>query len=97
MRKQYSMTNVSFEFNEEGMRSVAEEAVRDIAAQQTQDLERLRQQYTGQPIEAIRPALQQLFAGYGGSITEPDLSDWAQLIHDGTRIEMTPEPIDWSR
>lgn len=91
------MTNVSFEFNEEGMRRVAEEAVRDMAAQQTQDLERLRQQYTGQPIEAIRPALQQLFGGYGGSITEPDLSDWAQLIHDGTRIEMTPEPIDWSR
>lgn len=51
-----------------------------MAAQQTQDLEHLRHQYTGQSIEAIRPALQQLFAGYGGSITVPDLSDWAQLI-----------------
>lgn len=91
------MTNVSFEFNEEGMRRVAEEAVQKMAAQQTQDLERLRQQYTGQPVEVIRPALQQLFAGYDGRITDPELSNWAQLIHEGTRIEMTPEPIDWSR
>lgn len=91
------MTNVSFEFHEEGMPRVAEEAVRDMAAEQTQDLERLHQQYSGQPIEATRPVLQELFAGYGGRINEPDLSDWAQLIHEGTRNEMTPEPIDWSR
>lgn len=91
------MTNVSFEFNEEGMHRAAEEAVREVAAQQTQDLERLRQQYTGQSVTVIRPALQQLFASYDGSITEPELSDWAQLIHDGTRIETSPESIDWSR
>lgn len=91
------MTNVKIEFNEEGMRRIAEEAVNNVAVQQNQDLERLRQQYTGQPVEVIRPALQQMFTGYGGNITEPELSDWAQLIHDGTRIEMAPEPIDWSR
>ncbi|WCD91449.1 hypothetical protein [Microbacterium sp. nov. GSS16] len=88
---------MDFKFNEEGMRRVAEEAVANMAAQQTQDLERLRQQYVGQPIAVIRPALRQLFASYDGNITEPDLSEWAQLISDGTRIEMTPEPIDWSR
>lgn len=88
---------MNFEFNEEGMRQIAEEAVARAAAEQTQDLDRLRRQYTGQPIEAIRPALQQLFASYDGSITEPELSEWAQLISDGTRIEMKPEPIDWSR
>lgn len=91
------MSNVKFNFNAEGMRRVAEEAVKNMATQQNQDLERLRQQYTGQPIEVIRPALQQLFAGYGGSITDPELSDWAHLISEGTRLEMTPAPIDWSR
>lgn len=88
---------MNFEFNEEGMRRIAEEAVAKVAAEQTQDLERLRQQYVGQPMEVVRPALQQLFASYDGNITEPELSEWAQLISDGTRIEMTPEPIDWSR
>lgn len=91
------MTNVSFEFNEEGMRRAAEEAVRKMATQQTRDLDQLRKQYTGRPVEEIKPALEQLFAGYDGNITEPQLSDWAQLIHDGTHIEMQAEPIDWSR
>ena len=89
------MTNIKFEFNEDAFKEIAESAIQDVAAQQTQDLDRLRQQYTGQPVEAIRPALQQLFADYGGSITEPELSDWAQLIHDGTRIELKPDTIRW--
>lgn len=88
---------MNFEFNDEGMRRVAEDAVSKVAAQQTQDLDRLRQQYTGQPVAVIRPVLQQLFASYDGNITEPELSEWAQLLSDGTRIEMTPEPIDRSR
>lgn len=89
--------SMNFEFNEDAFREMAESAVQKVAAEQTQDLERLRQQYTGQPLDRIRPALQQLFAKYDGSITEPELSEWAQLVHDGTRIEMTPGPIDWSR
>lgn len=87
----------SFEFDENAFKKVAADAIRDVAAQQTRDLEQLRQQYTGQPVEAIRPALQQLFARYDGTITEPELTEWATLIHDGTRIEMSADDIDWSR
>lgn len=93
-RKQY--LDMTFTFNEDAFKQVAQDAVRDMAGQQNRDLEALRKQYTGRPIDEIKPALQSLFAGYDGNITEPDLSDWAQLIHDGTRIEMQPEPIDWS-
>ncbi|WP_298868480.1 hypothetical protein [uncultured Microbacterium sp.] len=87
---------MNFDFNEDGMRRVAEKAVAKLAVRQTQDLERLRQQYTGRPVAEIKPVLQQLFRNYDGNITDPELSEWAQLISDGTRIEMTPEPIDWS-
>lgn len=86
----------SFSFNEDAFRQIAEEAVTNVAAEQTRDLERLRAQYAGRPVEEIKPALQALFAGYGGSITDPELSDWAQLISDNTRIEMTAAPIDWT-
>lgn len=86
----------SFSFNEDAFRRVAEESVANLASAQTADLERLRQQYAGRPVDEIKPALHALFAGYDGNITEPDLSDWAQLIHDNTRIEMKPEPIDWT-
>jgi hypothetical protein len=89
--------NMKFEFDENAFKQIAQDAVSGIASQQTADLERLRQQYTGQPIEVIRPALQRLFAGYDGNITEPELTDWAQLIHDGTHIKMKSAPIDWSR
>lgn len=86
----------SFEFDDQAFRSIAQQAVEKVAAQQTADLEQLRQQYTGQPLDVIRPALQELFARYDGSITEPELSEWAQLIHDGTRIQMTADDIDWN-
>lgn len=86
----------SFEFDDQAFKRIAQEAVQRVAAQQTADLEQLRQQYTGQPVEAIRPALQQLFARYDGSISEPELSEWAQMIHDGTRIQMTADDIDWT-
>ncbi|GEP49158.1 hypothetical protein FVP74_07470 [Microbacterium saccharophilum] len=87
----------SFSFNEDAFRKIAEEAVTNVAAEQTRDLERLRKQYAGRPVAEIKPALQALFAAYDGSITDPELSDWAQLISDNTRIEMAPAPIDWSR
>lgn len=84
----------SFHFDDDAFRQVADEAVQRAAEEQTRDLDALRQQYTGQPLDVIRPALQHLFVGYGGSITEPELSEWAQLIHDGTRIEMVADDVD---
>lgn len=85
----------TFEFNEDGFRRLAEEAVANVAAQQTRDLDELRQRLAGEPVETIKPELQRLFASYDGNVTESDLTDWAQLISDNTRIEMTPAAIDW--
>lgn len=84
------MSNSSFSFDENAFKRLAEDAVMRLAAKQTRELEHLRLQYTGHPVEEIRPALQRLFAADGGNITEPDLTEWAQLISDGTRIEMKP-------
>ncbi|MFS0715377.1 hypothetical protein ABC195_16015 [Microbacterium sp. 2P01SA-2] len=89
------MSNVSFNFDENAFKRIAEDAVRDLAAKQTRELEQIRQRYTGHPIAEIKPALQRLFAEDGGSITEPELTEWAQLISDGSRIEFKPEKIRW--
>lgn len=90
----------SFQFNEREFRHLietkAQSAVNDLARQQTLELDQLRQQYTGHLADEIKPALQRLFAKDGGNITDPELSEWAQMISDGTRIEMTPAPIDWT-
>lgn len=87
----------SFSFNDDAIRQIVDEGMVKMAAAQSRDLDQLRQQYAGHPVDEIKPVLQNLFEGYGGSITDPELSDWAQLISDNTRIEMKPEPIDWSK
>jgi len=87
----------SFSFDDDALRKIAEDAVREVAAQQTADLERLTQQHAGQPLDVIRPALQQLFARYDGSITEPELTEWAEHIQNGTHIEITATGINWTR
>lgn len=94
-RKQSFVMN--FTFDDDAFKQVAQDAVRDMAQQQNRDLEALRQRYTGSPVHEIKPALQALFAGYDGNITEPNLSDWARLLSDGTKIEMVADPIDWNR
>ncbi|WP_026932073.1 hypothetical protein [Glycomyces tenuis] len=89
----------SFQFDERGfkrlMQSQAQEAVDDLAREQTRELDQLREEYTGRPIEEIKAALQRLFAKDGGSITDPELSQWAQLISDGRRIEIRSDTIRW--
>lgn len=84
-----------FEFDEKALkRELARQAQPEmdrIAREMTREMERLR----GLPIDQIKPALQRLFARDGGSITEPELSEYAQMIHDGTRIEFKADRIRW--
>lgn len=70
------------------MQTDVQKGIEKMAAHQTRDLERLRQQYTGRPVAEIKPALQQLFRSYDGNVTDPELSEWAQMISDDTRITM---------
>lgn len=84
-----------FEFDEKALkRELARQAQPEmdrIAREMTRERERLR----GLPIDQIKAALQRLFARDGGSITEPELSEYAQMIHDGTRIEFKADRIRW--
>ena len=84
---------IDIKFDQAALRREIQAGLDRVAREQTRDLDRLRQQYTGHPVAEIKPALQRLFARYDGKITDPDLSEWAQLISDGTRIEMKPGRI----
>lgn len=87
----------SFNFNEREFRRMVEQEVQsgvnDLARNWTRELDTLRARLAGHPIEEIKPQLQAMFARDGGSITEPELSDWAQLISDNTHIEVKPDRI----
>ncbi|TQK17759.1 hypothetical protein FBY40_0236 [Microbacterium sp. SLBN-154] len=67
----------------------------ELAADWSRQLENLRAQLAGHPVEEIKPHLQALFRRGGGTISDPELTDWAQLISDNTRITFEPEKIRW--
>lgn len=87
----------SFKFDKNAlMREVQREAQKGIdqmAREQNRELERMSATYTGRPIEEIKPALQRPFARYDGKITDPELTEWAQLISDGTKITLKPDKM----
>jgi hypothetical protein len=55
----------------------------------------LRPVYEGKPVEAIKPALQQAWAGAndGARITDSHLTEYAEAIRIGRPIEMRYEGI----
>lgn len=89
----------SFTFNEREFRRLIEQdvqsGVNEMARNWTQELDTLRARLAGHPVEQIKPELQAIFARDGGSITEPELTESAQLIADNTRVEFTPDQIRW--
>lgn len=72
---------------EQKLQRAAQPQVQRAADQIQQPLDRLGQQYDGQPVEAIKPVPQAEWSRVnGGSITDPELSEWAQHISGGRRI-----------
>lgn len=86
---------IDFKFNERELRRQVEKAAQagidQIAKDWTRDMERLSSQYKGRPAATIKPALRRLFQQHGGSITEPELSQYAQAISDGIKIVFKPQ------
>ncbi len=63
-------------------------AVRDIASDYQKMFDSLSRRYKGSPASEIKPVLRREWARIGGSISDPELSEYACLISEGTRIQM---------
>lgn len=63
-------------------------AVKDIASDYQRMLDSLSRRYKGRPVSEIKPVLKREWARMGGSISEQELTDYATLISEGTRIQM---------
>ncbi len=86
--------NITVKFDEAALRrqigSQVNNAVAQLARDHTAGLATLRQRYQGQSVEVIKPALIAQFKRTGGNITEPQLTQWAQMISDGQPIVIQP-------
>lgn len=73
---------------EKEVQNAAREGVRDVATQYERMFTSLRRRYAGRPVDEIKPALRREWRRIGGSITDPDLTEYATLISEGHRITM---------
>ena len=63
-------------------------ALKDIASDYQKMFDSLLRRYKGRPVSEIKPVLKREWARIGGSISDPELTDYASLISEGTRIQM---------
>lgn len=91
--------SLKFEFDEQAferaIRKDVEAHVRDVSREMTREFDRLHAQFAGRPVAEIKPALKRVWEKGGGSISEPELTEYARKISDGTKITFEAGPIKW--
>lgn len=63
-------------------------ALKDIASDYQKMFDSLLRRYKGRPVSEIKPVLRREWSRVGGSISEPELTEYATHISGGTRIQM---------
>lgn len=67
---------------------ILQDAVKDIASDYQRMFNSLGRRYQGHPVSEIKPVLKREWARIGGSISDPELTDYANHISEGTPIKM---------
>lgn len=68
-------------------------AMKDMARDLTREMDTFRAQYQHRTLPEIKAGLQQLYRKNDGSITEPELTEYAEMIKAGTRVAFTPGEV----
>ncbi len=81
---------MTFEFNERAIKKAVHDGVAGMTKEYERMFERLSRQYKGKPDSLIKPVLRLEWRKIaGGDITDPELSQYAEAICNGTRIKLT--------
>lgn len=73
---------------ERELKKMVSGAVQEIADEYQTMFDRLGRQYQGRPVAEIKAGLRREWKRLGGTISERELNAYAQLISQGTRIQM---------
>jgi hypothetical protein len=77
------------DFNEDAIRAVAQEAVQQRADELQELYGRLLRTEAGKPVEDVKTALAKEWRStFDAELTDPELSDTAEVLASGTRIEV---------
>lgn len=82
------MANSRTKFDDKAIKKAAAAAVRKMAADLTRELNALSPQYKGKPLSEVKQAVQTAWrrGSGGGSITDPELTRFAEQIAAGGRV-----------
>ncbi len=73
---------------ERDLKKTVQGAVKDIASDYQKMFDSLSRRYKGRPVSQIKPVLRREWSRIGGSISDPELTEYATHISEGTRIQM---------
>jgi len=73
---------------EQDLRKAVDRAVNGLAREYQRMFESLGRRYQGQPVEVIKPVLYRKWSRLGGSLSDTELTEYAQHISDGRQITM---------
>lgn len=73
---------------ERDLRRLAQDAVKEAADDTQKMFDSLLRRYRGRPVSEIKPVLRREWSRRDGTMSERELTDYATLISEGTRIEV---------
>lgn len=73
---------------EKELEKAVKPALKDIASDYQKMFDSLLRRYKGRPVSEFKPVLRPEWSRVGGSISDPELTEYATHISEGTRIQM---------
>lgn len=93
------MAKMKLGFNEKAFRREIEKqargALRDETRRIQREMDRFTARYAGLPVEQVKPALKQMWERDGGSLTDPELTEYAEVISEGGQINFQLGDYRW--
>jgi len=83
-----------FKFNDREIKRLMNERVNEVARQYEQALAQMGLDLKGRPVEDIKPLVRARVQDLGGDITDPELTNVAIAISEGTRINLVAQLRD---
>jgi hypothetical protein len=65
-----------------------DDLTRQILASMQDACDATFKRYAGHPVDRVKDALRREFKRRGATITDPDLTQWAEKISEGTRLNI---------
>lgn len=78
---------------EDDLNRMVQGQIQQLAKDGTRATERVLASHGGQPVEVVKPVLQRELKAAGFTVTDPELTQYAQQISDGVHLTFEPGQI----